>query len=80
MTGLGGQDWGGIDTPNPVVHPQFGHVAKFKTAVRGDDRIGGVSTPPILPYTPNLATSCRSHFYGPSDLDADLTDFTTSRQ
>ena len=44
MTGLGGQDWGGIDTPNPVVHPQFGHVAKFKTAVRGDDRIGGVGT------------------------------------
>ena len=44
MTGLGGQDWGGIDPPNPVVHPQFGHVAKFKTAVRGDDRIGGVDT------------------------------------
>ena len=44
MTGLGGQDWGVIDPPNPVVHPQFGHVAKFKTAVRGDDRIGGVDT------------------------------------
>ena len=44
MTGLGGQDLGGINTPNPVVHPQFGHVAKFKTAVRGDDRIGGVGT------------------------------------
>ena len=44
MTGLGGQDWGGIDPPNPVVHPQFGHVAKFKTSVRGDDRIGGVDT------------------------------------
>ena len=28
MTGLGGsvQDWGGIDPPNPAVHPQFGHV------------------------------------------------------
>ena len=87
------QDWvyikdlDGIDTPNPVAHPEFGHVAKFKTVVRGDDRIGGdryriggVSTPPILPYAPNLVTSCRGHFYGPSDLDADLKDLTTSRQ
>ena len=54
--------------------------SKFKTAVSGDDRIGGVSTPPILSYTPNLVTSRRGHFYGPSDLDADLTNFTTSRQ
>ena len=41
MTGLGGQDWGGIDPPNPVVHPQFGHVAKFKTSYAVMTGLGG---------------------------------------
>ena len=54
--------------------------SKFKTAVLGDDTFGGLSTPPILPYTPNLVTSHQGYFYGPSDLDVDLTDLTTSRQ
>ena len=48
MTGLGGQDWGGIDPPNPVITAYRCFELCDVTKLGVYDRIGGVDTPPIL--------------------------------